>query len=464
MIVKILNKSKKAGKVGVRTIECTATEGLDYEKILRVLRFESGQESHSIEIGIVDDDIVEPDENFFVELFDPESYDRLPGKDTVTEVIIIDNDRPGTLTFGERLVKVSEQADFAEVEILRVDGSDGLIGCRAYSKEKEDEFDKAKEGKDFNPVDEVIWFEHNEQSHMLKIPITTKNDPERDDTFEIRIEMLQGEAEEELFRRGGAHPKFSKKNFCLVEITASLEFVESIEQVRKILKVEDLSWCSQFRYACMLAPTITEDGIEEVTCLDALMHFLTITWKLLFALIPPRNVWGGWACFVGSLLFIGAITAVVSEAATVFGCVIGLKPAVTAISFVALGTSLPDTFASRQAALESKTADAAIGNVTGSNSVNVFLGLGLPWLIATIYNKVKKDRDYPYPAGELAFSVILYLATSVVCFIILIVRRACVGGELGGNNGCVKWFTGILCVCLWLIYLIVSSLQVYGHV
>ena len=143
LIVKILNKTKKAGKVGIRTIECTATEGLDYEKILRVLRFESGQESQSIEIGIVDDDIVEPDENFFVELFDPDSYDRLPGKDTVTEVIIIDNDRPGTLTFGERLVKVSEQADFAEVEILRVDGSDGLIGCRAYSKEKEDEFDKA---------------------------------------------------------------------------------------------------------------------------------------------------------------------------------------------------------------------------------------------------------------------------------------------------------------------------------
>ena len=32
-----------------------------------------------------------------------------------------------------------------------------------------------------------------------------------------------------------------------------------------------------------------------------------------------------------------------------------------------------------------KHADNAIGNVTGSNSVNVFLGLGLPWLIAAIY-------------------------------------------------------------------------------
>ena len=60
-----------------------------------------------------------------------------------------------------------------------------------------------------------------------------------------------------------------------------------------------------------------------------------------------------------------------------------------AITFVALGTSLPDLFASRAAAMNEKYADNAIGNVTGSNSVNVFLGLGLPWLIASIYHASK---------------------------------------------------------------------------
>ena len=33
---------------------------------------------------------------------------------------------------------------------------------------------------------------------------------------------------------------------------------------------------------------------------------------------------------------------------------------------------------------EDPTADAAIINVTGSNSVNVFLGLGLPWTVAAV--------------------------------------------------------------------------------
>jgi solute carrier family 8 (sodium/calcium exchanger) len=37
-------------------------------------------------------------------------------------------------------------------------------------------------------------------------------------------------------------------------------------------------------------------------------------------------------------------------------------------------------------------ADAAIGNITGSNSVNVFLGLGTPWLIGSCYYKSKVGR------------------------------------------------------------------------
>lgn len=57
----------------------------------------------------------------------------------------------------------------------------------------------------------------------------------------------------------------------------------------------------------------------------------------------------------------------------------------TAITFVALGTSMPDTFASKSAAVNEKWADSSIGNINGSNSVNVFLGLGLPWLLAAAY-------------------------------------------------------------------------------
>lgn len=45
-----------------------------------------------------------------------------------------------------------------------------------------------------------------------------------------------------------------------------------------------------------------------------------------------------------------------------------------------------DTFASKVAAIQDKYADASIGNVTGSNAVNVFLGIGLAWSIAACYH------------------------------------------------------------------------------
>ncbi len=98
----------------------------------------------------------------------------------------------------------------------------------------------------------------------------------------------------------------------------------------------------------MLHPQKNEDGeIEDISCLDAVLHFLSIGWKVLFACIPPPHYMGGWVAFVVALCFIGLVTAVVGELASLFGCVMGIKPAVTAITFVALGTSLPDTFASK---------------------------------------------------------------------------------------------------------------------
>lgn len=44
-----------------------------------------------------------------------------------------------------------------------------------------------------------------------------------------------------------------------------------------------------------------------------------------------------------------------------------------------------DTFASKIAAINDDTADNSVGNVTGSNAVNVFLGVGIAWTMAAVY-------------------------------------------------------------------------------
>lgn len=226
---------------------------------------------------------------------------------------------------------------------------------------------------------------------------------------------------------------------------------------------KDLTWSQQFKYACILGPVIDQDNlvVDDVSGGEAFWQFLAVYWKVFGAIVPPKRHWGGWAAFIVALALIGVVTTIIGEVATVLGCVINLKPSVTGITLVALGTSLPDTFASATAAKTSKYADSAIGNVTGSNSVNVFLGMGLPWTIATIWWKTQHDSDYTVPPGSMSFSVIMFLSCSMVCFLILALRRCCVGGELGGE-GCSRNFSAAMLVVLWLIYVVFVSLEAYG--
>lgn len=51
----------------------------------------------------------------------------------------------------------------------------------------------------------------------------------------------------------------------------------------------------------------------------------------------------GYVTFVISILMIGVLTAFIGDLASHLGCTVGLKDAVTAIAFVALGTSVPGT-------------------------------------------------------------------------------------------------------------------------
>lgn len=198
--------------------------------------------------------------------------------------------------------------------------------------------------------------------------------------FKVKIEKAEPEA-----------VKISKRNTCIVTIVQSngneAEAIQEEKLLQYFLESKSPSWGQQFKNAVMLGPQIDEEDliVVKVSLGEALFHFGLIGWKLLFAIVPPVKWAGGFPAFIIALGMIGIITGVVGSVATLLGCVVGLKPSITAITLVAIGTSLPDTFASVTAAQTSKYADSAIGNVTGSNSVNVFLGLGLPWVISAIY-------------------------------------------------------------------------------
>lgn len=151
-----------------------------------------------------------------------------------------------------------------------------------------------------------------------------------------------------------------------------------------------------------------------------------------------------------------------------------------------------------------ETADSSITNVTGSNSVNVFLGLGLPWTIASLYWYINGPTDewrarygasadggrynnywfndgarggtlpgvgyeysysysgrghnyYVVSSAGLAAAIVSYTLCSFVALGLLQYRRVAYGGELGGPALSRKVHAAIF-VCLYLFVIVTTSL------
>ena len=76
----------------------------------------------------------------------------------------------------------------------------------------------------------------------------------------------------------------------------------------------------------------------------------------------------------------------------------------TAITLVTFGCSQIDLFATKISAINDPTADNSIGNAEAANAIGVFLGLGGPWLVASLYWQFVDPRQgciYIYQRSKL---------------------------------------------------------------
>jgi len=318
----------------------------------------------------------------------------------------------------------------------------------------------------------------------IEITIKPRGRYEKSEAFKVVLYNDAGENSEDnaVFvehRDGG-----KESAICEVIVESDTEQSERFARVMSQLNVNfDKASIGKSNWKDQFSAAISVNGGEETedppSVQDYIMHVITVPWKVLFAIIPPVYYCGGWLCFVCALMMIGAVTAFIGDLAALFGCCLGIPDSVTAITFVALGTSLPDTFASKTAAVDDEYADASIGNVTGSNSVNVFLGLGIPWFMGGMHWAIKgsdlvgdwakKYRDdvsfdvdlYPDAAfvvvgGSLGFSVTVFTGCALACIAVLIIRRRVpsIGAELGGKNGdIVQYVCSGFLIFLWFVYI-----------
>lgn len=78
--------------------------------------------------------------------------------------------------------------------------------------------------------------------------------------------------------------------------------------------------------------------------------------------MPNADLLLGYPTFVISILGIGMVTAVIGDMASHVGCTIGLKDTITAIGFVALGTSVPGNLVEKKKEKGKSSFQVTVGN------------------------------------------------------------------------------------------------------
>merc|ERR1712165_374423 len=414
------------------------------------------------------------------------------GTPHVATIMILDDDHGGLFQFETHEAEIVESVGVFELKVARMSGARGKVAIPYTCEEG-----TAKAGKDYEHQEGELVFPNEINANTIEIPIIEEDSYEKNVIFYVTIGApIQMEAEgegegvnyaeidakdpetlteEEKIALLG-RPVLGDVTKIQIRIRESKEFKSSVDRMLKrgnaSMMVGASSWKDQFVDAFTVQAGDDDEEEEEggdegeegeekmPTCGDYIMHFLTLFWKVIFAVIPPAGLGAGYPCFVISIAMIGVCTAVIGDVAGHLGCFIYLKDSVNAIAFVALGTSVPDTFASKTAAIQDETADASVGNVTGSNAVNVFLGIGIAWTMAAIYWATQGEKFAVEPAS-LGFSVTIFCIEAIIAITALMIRRnPAIGGELGGPKAA-KTVTSALFVFLWIFYVLIAALEAY---
>jgi len=474
------------GKVEVKyfTQDGLALAGKRYQQSEGVFVFQPGETEKVISIPIIDNEVWEEQEDFYIHL-DGLNKDGAPPSDKLgygirsTRVVILNDDEPGTLCFFVDEVKASRDAESIQVGISRINGSTGRITCRYSTVD-----DSAVQGLHYNAVEGELAFEEGVCKASIEIGIAPngrKSDTDR--SFRVVLSNPSEGVKFDVERDGGRDQAICEVILPGVSKRSALRACLPGCNLKLSASIPD--WKMQFVTAFYCNGTPADQSTSSKV--DWTFHLVSQPFKFIFAFIPPAPIAGGWACFCSALAMIGAVTMIVGDMAALMGCCMDIPDDITAITIVALGTSLPDTFASKSAAMHDPNADNSIGNVTGSNCVNVFLGLGLPWTIAAMYwdaqgktpEWIKKDFKgdnyeetwgdlcptgcFLVPAGNLSFSVTIFTITALTCIAILVARRLVYGGELGGPAFASKRDAAVL-VSLWFVYIIMSVFKSTGFI
>ncbi|XP_035768153.1 sodium/calcium exchanger 2-like [Neolamprologus brichardi] len=437
--------------VDYRTEDGSANAGSDYEYTEGTLVFKPGETCKEIKIGIIDDDIFEEDEHFFVRLlnlrvgdaegmFESDEVGATPKarlvEPLVATVTILDDDHAGIFTFSERMVRVSESVGTMELTVVRNSGARGTVILPYHT-----ESGTAKAGEDFEEARGELEFTNDQTSLTLG------------DEFMVHNALIVKNDEQ-----APGLPVTRITNWTLLVCAFIVEFCfdcafppDCSLVLTALLFLSTRPPLSVFFTALLLSQEGTEG---QMTAEEEEARRIAEMGKPILGEHSRLEV-----VIEESYEFKSTVDKLIKK--TNLALVIGTHS--WREQFVEAVTVSADTFASKVAAIQDQHADASVGNVTGSNAVNVFLGIGVAWSVAAVYWRIK-GKEFQVDPGSLAFSVTLFTIFAFICmFVLLFRRRPSIGGELGGPKVS-RLLTTLLFLGLWFLYILFSSLEAYCHI
>jgi len=182
------------------------------------------------------------------------------------------------------------------------------------------------------------------------------------------------------------------------------------------------------------------------------LHVLSLPWRYAFHFTIPEcdsSRHANWiaASFLASISWISIISYCMVSWASRVGCIFGIPEVVMGTLVVAAGTSIPDALGSITVA-KAGEGDMAVANAIGSNIFDIWLGLGLPWLIilpTKAGKKVTLDTAQLMPSIGILFGVLGLYYLTLLCNRWRLTRR--VGATF------LVVYALFACYCIFLVWL-----------
>ncbi|CAH2094793.1 unnamed protein product [Euphydryas editha] len=155
--VRVVRRGDLNGEATVQytTEDGTAEAGSDYVAAQGTLVFGHGEAEKKFTLQVIDDDVFEEDEHFFVRLSAPKGA-CLASPSTAT-VVILDDDHSGVFSFPQRDFELIESVGTYELRVVRTAGARGKVRIPYWTEDG-----TAKSGAQFEAVQDSIVFENNE--------------------------------------------------------------------------------------------------------------------------------------------------------------------------------------------------------------------------------------------------------------------------------------------------------------